>query len=370
MTTSEMLRLSWRSWLAWDWRTVGPGWLQWVWTGLFCAVVAVGFTLLSFIGSSSRPMWRTPGGWWGWYQMNLLISLLIGYTIHGLFTLTGRWLGEARIRGFSALQRTLYFGGLPLFGVALAWPIGMWLVAGIDLRDWADTRRLAINIGVVLLFCLLSFVFFESKARQITAEKQAVEAQLKLLQGQIEPHFLFNTLANVTALMEVDSARARTMLESFVDYLRASMAGLRSDRHTLGEELGLVDAYLRVVGLRMDDRLTVHIDVPDALRPLPLPALMLQPLVENAIRHGLEPKLEGGQIAVQARLQGASLVLTVEDTGLGQAVAQAQRTQGSGNALANIRQRLLQAFGSDASLVLEPVSPSGTRARLTLPAEC
>src|SRR5262249_37233350 len=140
-----------------------------------------------------------------------------------------------------------------------------------------------------------------------------------------------------------DTPRAKLMLESFVDYLRSSLGGMRQADHTLGDELGLVEAYLRVIKIRMEDRLHYTIAVPDDLRSLALPALTLQPLVENAVLHGLEPKIDGGSVRIAARLEGPSggftLVLTVDDDGLGLAPDRPAH-RGSGTALANIRERL------------------------------
>ncbi|HEX7438307.1 MAG TPA: histidine kinase, partial [Caldimonas sp.] len=163
------------------------------------------------------------------------------------------------------------------------------LISGGTIRIAARLERGALVLTV------------EDDGAGIQAENQATEAQLRLLQAQIEPHFLFNTLANVVGLIEADPPRAKLMLESFIDYLRSSLGGLRGERHTLGEEIDLIDAYLRVIAIRMAHRLHYEIDVPDALRALPLPALSLQPLVENAVVHGLEPKIEGGRVRVDAR---------------------------------------------------------------------
>jgi sensor histidine kinase YesM len=167
------------------------------------------------------------------------------------------------------------------------------------------------------------------------------------------------------------------MLESFVDYLRASLTGLGQARHTLGDEIDLVEAYLRIIKMRLEDRLQYAIEVPAELRRRLLPALSLQPLVENAIVHGIEPQIEGGTIRVAARLERKTLVVTVEDDGAGLATSERAATgaaaggmrRGSGTALANIRERLRQTFGGAAALDLDPLAPQGVRASLTLPAE-
>lgn len=369
MFTAELFRQSWRSWFAQDSRPVGPVWLQYVWTVLSCVVVALGFTVAGILVDSEAGGWRSLAAWWHAFRVNLVVSLSVGCTIHVLFAASARAIGLERVRAFGRRARAVYFIGVPISGVAIGWPLGILWALDVDPATWIARNpglpKLSLLLSLVL--CVVLYHFFETQQRRIEAEKHAVEAQLKLLQGQIEPHFLFNTLANVVALMEADAPRAKAMLESFVDYLRASLGGLRSERHTLGDELTLVDAYLRIVAARMDARLAVRIDVPEELRTRPLPALTLQPLVENAIQHGLEPALDGGRLAVTARGEGRLLVVSVEDSGLGLGSASQRRSVGSGSALANIRERLRQAFGGEASLVLEPLSPNGTRARLTVP---
>ncbi len=247
------------------------------------------------------------------------------------------------------------------------------VVAGqLDERYMAPLVRpgvLGTSIVIALLLTALFQQFFRTKARQIAAENLATEAQLRLLQAQIEPHFLFNTLANVVSLMEVDAPRAKSMLEAFVDYLRASLSGLGQGRHTLGDEIDLIDAYMRIIKIRMEDRLDYAIEVPAALRAVALPALTLQPLVENAIVHGLEPQIAGGRVRVGARSDGRSLVITVDDdgAGLGARRRPGRGGPGSGTALANIRRRLEQTYGSSASLDIRAAEPRGVCARLSLP---
>jgi sensor histidine kinase YesM len=208
-----------------------------------------------------------------------------------------------------------------------------------------DPRLRTTPLGAAEFAVLVVSIFygyFAICARQLRAKQRAVQAQLKLLQGQMEPHFLFNTLANVVGLMEVDTARANAMLESFTDYLRASLRSLREGEQTLGAELDMIDAYLRVVKVRMEDRLHYRVDIADSLRPLQLPALSLQPLVENAIRRGLEPRIEGGE-RIAAHVADGALVISVTDDGLGLDAADQSKRRGTGTAFNNIRERLVQA---------------------------
>jgi LytS/YehU family sensor histidine kinase len=265
--------------------------------------------------------------------------------------------------------RAVFFAVMPMVGLAIGWPLGSWLT-GQDGPGWfrsGDTNNVVAGVLISIVISLVFYQFFAAKARQIEAERRAAEAQLRLLQGQIEPHFLFNTLANVQALIDVDSAKAKAMLESFTDYLRCSLTALRADRSTLASEIALVQAYLSLLKTRMDDRLQFEIHHDAALQGARLPALCLQPLVENAIHHGLEPKIEGGRIAVSARREGNSLLLEVRDDGLGLA-AGGSRRKGAGVALANLRERLSSAYGDAASLRLSDAAP-GTLATLRMPLE-
>jgi two-component sensor histidine kinase len=370
-----LLTASWRSWVSNDNRPrVGPAWLQWMWTLLFCAALAVPFTVLGFVAfASGNAAWRNWAGWLQWYGKNLVVCLCIGVVIHLLFDLTRRWFAtpQALVK-WRPWQRTAYFSGLPLLGVALGWPLGVRL-AGTDVVVWIGSRDgNNLVVGSILLALMLTFLFhhfFSAKTRQLDAERRASQAQLRLLQGQIEPHFLFNTLANVSALMDHDTPRAKQMLESFTDYLRCSLSGLRHEQASLGSEVELVQHYLSLLQSRMEERLQFSISVPEDLREYRLPPLMLQPLVENAIHHGLEPKVEGGHVHVSARREDTWLVLEVADDGLGPAAAPRPvrgARHGTGMALNNLRERLQAQFGEQASLHLAPNSP-GTLATLRIP---
>ena len=375
MTTAETLRRSWRGYLSSDEREAGPWWATVAWTIVFATVCAVGFTVLGIALDAGHGGVRLPT-WWSWFQANMVISLTIGLTIRMLLFGSNRMIGRDRLRGWSRGWRTVYYSVVPIIGVSIGWPLGMLWAIGVDIRSYFSFDRpgaMVATLAMALLITMIFQQFFAMKTRQIQAENLATEAQLRLLQAQIEPHFLFNTLANVVSLMEADPARAKAMLESFVDYLRASLTGLGHASHTLGDEIDLVDAYLRIIKMRMEDRLHYAIDVPAELRSRPLPALSLQPLVENAIVHGLEPLISGGAIRIAARLERSSLILTVEDDGPGIHAEKAARRpgapkRGSGTALANIRERLRQAYGSEGTLRLDKVAPHGVRATLALPA--
>ncbi len=196
-----------------------------------------------------------------------------------------------------------------------------------------------------------------------TLQRQAADAQLKVLQSQVEPHFLFNTLANVQALVESGSARAAPVLGSLIAYLRAAMPQLHQGAPTLGQEEALVRSYLELMQMRMPDRLAFALAIDPTLRGLRLPPMTLLTLVENAVRHGIDPSEAGGRIDIGARRDGASVTLWVQDSGRGIDEAKAP-----GTGLANLRERLAATYGSQAVLTLLGVDPHGVRAEITLPA--
>ncbi len=361
---------SWRAWLGSDSNPAGPKWLSWVWTLLFCCLCALVLTVLGYasVAEGKGPFAPVPG-WWSYYRINLVISLFIGFSMRGLSMLGFYVLGHKRIRGLSGVARLAYFGGLPLVGIGIGCPLGMAAAGyGHVVLELVQSPQSLLATGIFsLTITAFFYILFSVSAQRLQAEKRAVEAQLRLLQGQIEPHFLFNTLANVVSLMDEDTPRAKHMLETFTDYLRSSLGSLRRDDATLGSELELVHHYLELMQFRMEDRLQFSLDADGVDRNARIPPLLLQPLVENAIHHGLEPKVEGGTIRVSARREGPDLVLDVEDDGMGLG-APNRRAGGAGIALANLRERLGAQYGDAASLALVDCNP-GTRARLRVPFE-
>lgn len=237
-----------------------------------------------------------------------------------------------------------------------------------------DLRPLALILMLSLGFTVSAVYFFYSRGRLATlqaaaeaAQRSAAEAQLKLLQSQLEPHMLFNTLANLRVLIGADPARAQTMLDRLIAFLRATLAASRSGTHALADEFARIDDYLALMAVRMGPRLAVRIDLPATLRELPVPALLLQPLVENAIRHGLEPKVDGGRIEVSARRDGATLWLEVRDSGVG--LMRDPAGDGSRFGLRQVRERLATLYGDRASLTLQaaPGEAGGALATVQMP---
>lgn len=208
----------------------------------------------------------------------------------------------------------------------------------------------------------------EARARAEAVERQALQAQLRLLQAQIEPHMLFNTLANLKGLIAIDPQQASRMLDQLIQYLRATLSVSRMEMTTLEQEFAAIEAYLGLMQVRMGERLAYRCQLPDDLRGARLPTMLLQPLVENAIVHGLEPKVDGGLVRIEAARRGGLLDIAVVDTGLG-LDAGAARHGGNGVGVNTTRERLQVLYGEGAGLELTPAAPHGTAARLTLPLE-
>ena len=260
----------------------------------------------------------------------------------------------------------------PMGGTALA----DWLTGRVSpslLNPGASGATLTLVLSVLgsalALFALSSMERLASvRAAAEAAQRLAAENQLKLLESQLEPHMLFNTLANLRVLIGIDPPQAQAMLDRMIAFLRATLNASRAGTHPLAAEFERIDDYLALIAIRMGARLQVVLDLPDELRAVPLPPLLLQPLVENSIKHGLEPKLEGGRVEVRARRAGASLVLTVRDTGLGLEGATAD-TVGTRFGLQQVRERLRTLYGAAARLSIETAADAegGALATLTLP---
>jgi signal transduction histidine kinase len=238
--------------------------------------------------------------------------------------------------------------------------------------DWFMTFIvLLIVTGIIVKVVLGSKRKAEVRAQAATAtaaeeglKRQLAEAQLKMMQAQVEPHFLFNTLASVDYLIETDPSRASTMQKNLIQYLRAALPQMREGSTTLGKEVSLCRAYLEILKVRMEDRLQFAITVPQGLSSAQFPPMMLQSLVENAIKHGLEPKPEGGSLTLTANVSHGLLRVTVADTGLGFGIG---TTPGTGVGLDNVRERLAALYGGQAHLVVEANTPAGTIATIEVP---
>jgi len=205
-------------------------------------------------------------------------------------------------------------------------------------------------------------VLRNARLQRIEAESQETAARLQSLQAQIEPHFLFNTLAHIVRLHQVDGRRGRQMLRSLTDYMRSALPQMRGTDFTLGRELALTRSYVEVQQIRMGERLRVEVDVPASLMDARVPAMTVLTLAENAVKHGLGPKSEGGTLRIEASLRGEMLEVAVSDDGVG-----LQLGAGTGHGLSNTRSRLEAAYGPHASLEIGNRLAGGVRAALLLP---
>ncbi len=330
----------------------------------FAAVLAVAWGLLLSINSA------TPVSWWLLRSFAVVFAGLLAY--RGL----ARW--PAR------LPRWLARWVFQLVGVVVAVPVGAFLAYCVTAEwpFWQQPVRLQGFAKVTFMGVLFGpWIALAAMVRQREAwartqalafslerseyERQAVEARLRLLQAQVEPHFLFNTLANVRALVSVESPQATRVLDSLISYLRAATPRLQDTATTLGQELQLVRAYLELMQLRMPDRLQFGFDVEPSALALRCPPMTVLTLVENAVRHGIDPSEDGGRIDIAVRLQGARCEIRVTDTGLGLGASE----PGLGTGLTSLRERLQSAFGGRALLRLGDRPGRGFSAELDLPAE-
>jgi sensor histidine kinase YesM len=240
-----------------------------------------------------------------------------------------------------------------------------------------DRPRMLVNFFLLSIFSgtAISFFFYSiGKSHYLRSEleasqRQATQAQLSLLQSQLEPHMLFNTLANLRALIQTDPQRATHMLDRLNDYLRSTLSASRSAEHALSAEFDRLRDYLELMAIRMGPRLHYSLDLPAALATTPVPPLILQSLVENAIVHGLEPQVAGGQVTVSAAQQGDALVLQVADTGAGFDTTQSPE----GFGISQVRERLVTRYGQQHTIEIVATTSihhgagSGCTVRITIP---
>ncbi len=344
------------------------GWAQFL-AALSLRRVLVTIALALLAATLLSPVFVTP------YPVLIGRLLVIGLLLLLVFTAAGAWAPAAAPRWL-----------MQVLAVALAAPLATYLVylpsvQGEVFEVLRNEDRLSgflLITGTVLVVAPLLGLGALYRERDAQArnqaltfalersqlERQALDARLRLLHAQIEPHFLFNTLANIQALVESGSPQASDVLKSLIAYLRAAMPRLGDENATLGHEIALVRAYLELMLMRMPDRLAFEIDVPAELGGERFPAMALLTLVENAIRHGIDPAEQGGRITVNVRREGeGSLAASVADSGVG------LRTSGaSGTGLANLRERLAMFYGPGARLELAENPPRGVIATLRWPA--
>lgn len=316
-------------------------------------------------------------GWQLSYALLLGRLLFIGLFVLLAFGLFERWPPQ--------LPAWLSRWAFQVVGVAIAVPIAAGLVYTLTTLGnhppwWQDSERLTGFFSMTVLGLLLApWMVVAALLRQITGEAQrqalafelerselerkALDARMRLLQAQVEPHFLFNTLANVRELVDSGSLQASAVLGSLIAYLRAAVPRLQEPASTLRQEIDLVRAYLEVMHMRMPDRLQFTLHVDEAALALFCPPMTLLTLVENAVRHGIDPSEQGGRIDVHVRMLGGRCRAEVIDTGVGLKEA----GNGLGTGLSNLRERLQLVFGGDALVRLCSVEPHGARAEVEFP---
>jgi len=294
----------------------------------------------------------------------------IGFAIWGIVELL-RWAAGERLS--SPTRAVLAVPTGFIIGSKLAALTGAKDLIELVVHDPAHQWRLLLGSVMVAAVATSFFLFYwraegfradlqSERRRAAEALQSETQAKLALLQAQIEPHFLFNTLANAQSVIESDPGTAKTILTHLDQYLRVSLGRTRRSGSTLADELALLGALLEIARLRLAERLRYSIHVPQELRSALLPPLLLQPLVENALKHGIEPAVMGGEIRIEARREGELMRLSVTDTGVG---LNASSPEGIG--LANVRARLTSLYGDQGQLALYRHEPHGVVAAISLP---
>lgn len=340
-----------------DWIAKLQTWLQVL---AFCLAVAT----IQYAFVPQRP-----------YAPNVVYSVFIGSIIWAVIDLgrhllpssaeTGWPKGLAGVALVVVAIGSGYLLGTRLGSAFAAWQGWMPHEAGAAPDHWRGSILVTVIAGVVASFYFYSQTKSAYLQRQMgEARRHASEARLKLLESQLEPHMLFNTLANLRALIASDPARAQGMLDHVIGYLRATLEASRATTHSLQAEFDRLHDYLELMAVRMGPRLQYSLLLPRELAQHPVPTLLLQPLVENSIRHGLEPKVDGGHVLVSARRDGQALVLLVEDSGLGEAGAP---SEGQGFGLAQVRERLATLYGAAAAVDFDAVPGTGATATVRIP---
>jgi signal transduction histidine kinase len=309
---------------------------------LISRLLLTGFVALTLFGIFERWPKKLPNWLARWALQVAAVAIVIpfvtayGYYITTLDLPTPWWRDKTRLEGF-----------------------GVFTFLGLIIVPWTAVAALLKQIKNEAQTQALTFALERSKY-----ENEAIHARLRLLQAQIEPHFLFNTLANVRELVYLRAPNATDVLDSLIAYLRAAMPQLSTLQATMKQELDLVRAYCEVMQMRMPDRLQFSVQIDDAANAIICPPMTLLTLVENAMRHGIDPAERGGKISVNVAIHNGVCRATVTDTGVG--IAKSNNTLGTG--LTNLAERLQLAFAGKTSLTLSPIQPHGTCAEITFPA--
>ena len=303
----------------------------------------VGLAVLLAFGLFEQWPARLPTWLARWALQVLAVAFVVPWTVLAIYlAITGAdqppfWRNEMRLSGFMLMT-----------------------VSGLLVAPWTAVAALFRQRDFAARSQALSFELERSEL-----ERKALDSRLRLLQAQVEPHFLFNTLANVRELVHAGSPQASTVLDSLIAYLRAAVPRLHDPTTTMEQELQLVRAYLELMHMRMPDRLQFALQVDEAALGVRCPPTTLLTLVENAVRHGIDPSEEGGRIEVRVEVQDGRCRAQVVDTGVGLQ----KSSDGLGTGLSTLRERLQLVFGGDAQLHLVALDPHGARAELDFPAQ-
>ena len=320
---------------------LAPGW-QVSYAVLMFRLLFIAWVAVLIFGILERWPVHLPTSLARWALQVAGVAFVIPWTVALAYTLTTigdhpSWIHDN--------DRLIGFGMMTFLGLLL----GPWMSIAALLRQIKDEAR-------------HQALAFELERSEF--ERNALDARMRLLQAQVEPHFLFNTLANVRELVDSGSPQASTVLDNLIAYLRAAVPRLHEQSTTMGQEIELVRAYLEVMHMRMPDRLQFTLHADEAVLLLNCPPMTLLTLVENAVRHGIDPSEEGGRIEVRVRLQNGRCRAEVIDTGVGLG----HSVEGLGTGLSNLRERLQLAFGGDAQLRITPLQPHGVCAEVDFPA--
>ena len=326
-------------------------------TTLFCIAIAITIWLLGL----AEPLWAS-----------FAVSFSIGYC-----TATAAIV----LQPFFMRFMSPFYASIPttLIGVGLGVALAGFLILG-DARFFFLDENFSTPV-LALFFGMLGLLFFTTQSRleetraaladaqatQLIQDKAHLETQLKLLQAQIEPHFLFNTLSNVVGMIRDQPDGAEQTLIHLTTLLRANLQRTRVKTTTIADELTIIEALLKINQIRMGERLRYEIQVDDDLGALPFPPMLLQPLVENALKHGLEPLEDGGWVRILISATDEQLHIQIVDTGVGLRSTAAKDGKGTGVGIANVQSRLSALFGDTAELRLEENEPRGMIAHLTAP---
>lgn len=343
-----------------------------VYTLIFNAMFAAFFTMMGMLSTRVKSVDQL----WSLFGHNLVIGNIIGFSFWAVMHWLGPLLRKVNALGFFAV--TLFYAVLGTF-IATGSFFLLSLFPGYEgMNRWLFTTQqffTSFTISLVVSLVLASswrnrvdelngqIAIADERARVTSAERAATQANLRALQAQIEPHFLFNTLANVTSLIYTRPDDAKHMLEEFIAYLRESLATTRENETTLAQDFLLMQRFLAVLKVRMGNRLQVRVELPDELQSFALPPMLIQPLVENAIKHGVEPKIDGGEVLLRATKLVDAVAIEVVDTGMG-----FKNSTLNGIGLQNVRERLQKLYDGRATLSIEDNLPSGTKICIRIPA--